>query len=106
MQRLKQWLIDGLCGWKNRPLKRYLHNSRIELIDVGARGGLEPRWESIRDYVEAFTFEPDESSCQELEKLEYIKQIFPVDLGLSEGTCSFNVCRAPSVSSLLEPDTL
>ena len=106
MQRLKQWLIGGLSGWKARPLKRYLHDSRIVLIDVGARGGLEPRWESIRDYVGAFTFEPDQSSCQELEKFEYIKQSFPVGLASSEGICSFNFCRTPGVSSLLEPDAV
>ena len=104
MKRCKQWLISRLSELKNRPLTRFLRDLRIGPIDIGATGGLEPCWHSIQDNVRAFLFEPDESSCQNLEQSEYIEQIFRVALGSSESESLFNFCRNPAASSLLEPN--
>ena len=104
MNRFKQWFIRFLSEWRTRPLKHFLHDLRIGLVDVGARGGLEPRWQLIQDNVTAFMFEPDDHAYQALEDSEYIERTFNVGLGSSESESLFNLCRDPAVSSLLEPN--
>ena len=104
MNRFKQWLTRFLSEWRTRPLKRFLHDLRIGLVDIGARGGLEPRWQFIQDNVTACMFEPDEHACQALEDSEYVERVFNVALGSSESESLFNLCRDPAVSSLLEPN--
>ncbi len=84
-------------------LNKFLGELKIGLIDVGASGGLEPRWRSIQRNIKAFLFEPDERSNQELRSSDYVEEVFPVGLGASEIKSSLNLCRKPGVSSLLTP---
>ena len=86
-----------------RTLNNFLGELRIGLVDIGASGGLEPRWHSIRRNIKAFLFEPDERSNQELKSADYVEEIFPVGLGASEMNVPLNLCRKPGVSSLLPP---
>ena len=86
-----------------RALNNFLGELGIGLVDIGASGGLEPRWRSIRRNIKAFLFEPDERSHQELRSADYVEEIFPVGLGASEINASLNSCRKPTVSSLLPP---
>ncbi len=86
-----------------RALNKFLGELKIGLIDVGASGGLEPRWCSIQRNIKAFLFEPDERSHQELRSSDYVEEVFPVGLGASEIKASLNLCRKPGVSSLLSP---
>lgn len=86
-----------------RALNCFLGELRIGLVDIGARGGLEPRWRPIRRNIKAFLFEPDERSHQELESADYVEEIFPVGLGASETNIALNLCRSPGVSSTLSP---
>ena len=37
-----------------QALRTYLDNLKIGLVDVGARGGLEPRWHPIEHNIKAF----------------------------------------------------
>ena len=67
-----------------QALNSFLGELEIGLIDIGASGGLEPRWRSIRHNIKAFLFEPDERSHQELGSADYVEEIFPVALGASE----------------------
>ncbi len=84
-------------------LNNFLGELRIGLVDIGASGGLEPRWRSIRRNIKAFLFEPDERSHQELRSADCVEEIFPMGLGGSEINASLNLCRKPGVSSLLPP---
>lgn len=86
-----------------RALSKFLGELRIGLVDIGASGGLEPRWHSIRRNIKAFLFEVDERSHQELRSADYVDEIFPVGLGVSETSASLNLCRKPGASSLLSP---
>lgn len=86
-----------------RALNNFLGELGIGLVDIGASGGLELRWRSIRRNIKAFLFEPDERSYQELGSADYIEEIFPVGLGASEINATLNLCRKPTVSSLLPP---
>ena len=61
-----------------RALNAYLNGQKIGLIDVGASGGLEPRWRRIKANIKAFLFEPDERSQKKLELADYIEKVFPI----------------------------
>ena len=86
-----------------RDLGEYLGDLRIGLVDVGARGGLEPRWRQIERNIKAFLFEPDERSRRDLVSIGYVEEIFPIGLGSIENTGTINLCQDPGVSSLLMP---
>jgi len=86
-----------------RALSAYLNGQKIGLIDVGASGGLEPRWLRIKTNIKAFLFEPDERSQRKLELADHIEKVFPIGLGSTENDGSINLCRKPGVSSLLAP---
>ena len=86
-----------------QALRKYLDGLRIGLIDVGASGGLEPRWLTIKNNIKAFLFEPDKRSQKELESADYVEKIFPIGLGATENNGTINLCRKPGVSSMLEP---
>ena len=84
-------------------LNNFLGELKVGLVDIGSSGGLEPRWRSIRRNIKAFLFEPDERSHQELGSADYVEEIFPIGLGASEINATLNLCRKPTVSSLLPP---
>lgn len=86
-----------------QALNSFLGELEIGLIDIGASGGLEPRWRSIWRNIKAFLFEPDERSHQELGSADYVEEIFPVGLGASETNATLNLCHKPTASSLLPP---
>lgn len=84
-------------------LSKFLGVDKIGLVDIGARGGLEPRWHALKGNIKAFLFEPDERSNKELALADYVEEIFPVGLGSSEGRTTLNLCRSPGASSILSP---
>jgi len=88
-----------------KNIKQLLDNEKIGLVDIGARGGLEPRWKELESNIDAYLFEPDERSRKEIKHANYIKRIFPIGLGETEGTFKLKLCRDPGVSSLISPRT-
>src|SRR3954470_10487112 len=45
---------------------KHLAEDRLRLCDVGARGGLDPRWAPFLAYIDAVGFEPDPAECERL----------------------------------------
>lgn len=80
---------------------------RIRLIDVGARGGLDQRWEPYHDLMEVIAFEPDPEECAALNSRRYPYSIrfLPVALGANDGEkATLHVCRKPGCTSLFQPN--
>ena len=80
---------------------------RIRLIDVGARNGVNERWEQYHSRIEVRAFEPDPVECDRLNRLPspYPIQYLPVALGEKDGElATLHVCRQPGCSSLLLPN--
>lgn len=50
------------------PFDTHLGADRLRLFDVGARGGLDPRWRPFHGYIEAIGFEPDPAECERLNR--------------------------------------
>jgi FkbM family methyltransferase len=80
----------------------------VRLIDVGARGGLDERWEPFHPLLEVLGFEPDGHECERLNQaassLPYRSRFLPHALGRAGGEVTFNVCRWPVASSIYEPN--
>ena len=47
-------------------LERYLGADRLRLVDVGARDGIDPRWDPFAAVIEVTAFEPDQAECERL----------------------------------------
>jgi FkbM family methyltransferase len=80
----------------------------IRLIDVGARGGIDKRWEPFYSELEVRAFEPDPEECAALgsRSSPYAVRFLPVILGARDGEpATLFVCRTPGCSSLLRPNS-
>lgn len=85
-------------------LKEILNGDRIGLVDIGASGGVEPRWASVQGLLRCYLFEPDERSYAAITNTDEIT-VFPFALGNKIEDGAFNLCRKPQVSSKLLPNT-
>jgi FkbM family methyltransferase len=82
-------------------------SDKIQLIDVGARGGIDSRWIPFYDMLEILAFEPDPEECAKLnsEQHPYSIQFLPAALGAQDGQqATLFICRQPGCSSLLRPN--
>ena len=84
-------------------LKKLPASFEIVLADVGAAGGLHPRWKAARSVVSALQFEPREGD--EVRKAGR-DLTFSIGLGPSAGTEELNVTALPNMSSTLRPNSL
>ena len=86
-----------------KNIRNFLGEHKIGLVDIGASGGLEPRWLTLGQNIKAFLFEPDKRSFENLAKHDYVEKIFNIGLGASESKETIYLCKKPQVSSLLKP---
>ncbi len=89
-------------------LASLLANRPVQVVDVGARDGVHPRWNRFRRVVEAIGFEADEQECHRLNAERGTDgtnlRFLPFALASTETVRSFNQCRAPGYSGLYEPN--
>jgi FkbM family methyltransferase len=79
----------------------------ISLIDIGAEGGLEPRWRDINEFLHYTGVEPDNRSSKVLVKSGTpfrSFRIIPFALWSTSKELQLNLCRQPSASSVFEPN--
>ena len=90
-----------------KVIKSLPGNGEVCLLDIGAAGGVEPRWRPFIQFLNYVCFEPDERSRNSLRKNDNefkAYEIFPHALAAEKQTLNFNLCRKPLVSSLYEPN--
>jgi FkbM family methyltransferase len=90
-------------------LDRHLRDDRLRLVDIGARGGIAPRWERFVSVLEVTAFEPDAGECERLNReapsLPYPIRYLPVALGReSSDAVPFHVTNWPVASSIYRPN--
>jgi hypothetical protein len=78
-----------------------LGGSRLQLFDVGARGGIETGWARYRDSIDATLAEPDPAEAARLGAAGY--RVIPSLIGGSVGRGVLNLCEKGGSSSTLEP---
>lgn len=78
----------------------------LTLLDIGAAGGIEPRWKNISKYLNYIGVEPDDRSNEGLENQQIFKSVKILNsFAWSEETkIEFNLCRKPMVSSAYLPN--
>jgi FkbM family methyltransferase len=87
--------------------RRLLTGGSIQIVDVGARGGLHARWQPFSDFVEAIGFEPDAAECQRLTAEDPVggrMRFLPYALGATRERRPFYLCRQQRCSSLYPPN--
>jgi len=78
----------------------------VVLVDVGASGGLNRRWERVRKFLRVVGFEPDGRAFAELGKKGNAGQKFiNAALHHSDGTIRLHLTRNHECSSILAPNT-
>lgn len=79
----------------------------VSLIDIGAAGGLEPRWRQVAQHTKYVGFEPDERAHKLLANQHSICKeyaIHPFAIWSSAGEIEINLARKPQVSSAFAPN--
>ncbi len=90
-------------------INHYLGNEKITLIDIGARGGIDSKWDKLSPFLNVVGFEPDKEECARINKtagtLSYSMECLPFALGENDNTeATLNVCIKPGCSSIYEPN--
>lgn len=95
--------MDIYFGPVARP---YYERGPLTLIDIGARGGLQPNWKRARRHLKLVGFEPDPAEYARLaagadpQRAVYINAA----VGREAAALELNVGREGGTSSLLEPN--
>lgn len=77
----------------------------LVLIDVGASGGIHPRWKRLLPNLKAILFEPDETAYQRLvSRSDSHVEAFQTALFEEPGEYPFHICRSRQVSSAFKPN--
>ena len=78
----------------------------LTLVDIGARGGLQPNWEPARRHLRVIGFEPDPAEHARLAAGADPRRMVYINAALHRhpAALTFNVGRAGGTSSLLEPN--
>lgn len=87
--------------------KRLLGNAPVQILDVGARGGLHARWTPFADVLDVVGFEPDPDEFQRLAagaRNGGRRRYLPYALGAAHERLNFHVCASPGCSSLYRPN--
>ena len=64
IKSLRKLFRDRLNKVDAKALEILLEKESISIIDLGAAGGIEPRWAKISAYINYFGFEPDSRTIQ------------------------------------------
>jgi len=90
-------------------INKYLSNEKITLVDIGARGGIDSKWDKLSPFLKVVGFEPEKEECQRINEssgsLSYSMECLPFALGETDNTeATLNVCIKPGCSSIYEPN--
>ena len=87
-------------------INNFLDDEGITLLDIGAAGGIEPRWEKISQQISYIGFEPDDrlQVTEPTSKFRKYKLI-PCAVGRIESEVKFYITAGPGKSSIYLPNT-
>jgi FkbM family methyltransferase len=77
----------------------------LTVIDIGARGGLHPRWSNCPVRVQGVGFDADETECARMNAVGDGVRYLPYAVGATDGgTATLHLTDSPGSSSLLQPN--
>ena len=79
--------------------------SQLVVLDVGARGGIHPRWSHVSRHITAILFDADAAACVELQHVAGSSTLV-INTALFESSAEieFHLCKNPGVSSIYRPN--
>ncbi|MBF0483604.1 MAG: FkbM family methyltransferase [Candidatus Omnitrophica bacterium] len=82
-----------------------LENNPLYVVDVGASGGIDPRWAKFTSFYKGILFEPDPREYETL-KAKSGNNLVVINSALSDSAdmVDFNLCRKQEVSSVYLPN--
>jgi len=103
MSKRQVFKMDVFIG---PAFRKYYQQFPIVVVDVGAAGGLEERWEAAEQYLSVIGFEPNNQSFAELVKSHAggNRRYFNTALHNEKANVTFYVTKAPNASSIFKPD--
>ena len=111
IRNLYRFIKGGVHQRPNHNLIRVIETlpqfSGITLVDIGAAGDVEPRWEPCKPLLHYYGFEPDHRTREKLGQnapkfLDY--KIFPVAVSGKKAPLIFNLSAKPEASSIYHPN--
>jgi FkbM family methyltransferase len=95
--------MDIYFGTRAQP---HFERSPLTLIDIGARGGLQPNWKRAQGHLRLVGFEPDPAEYARLAAAADPRRAVYINaaVGREAAELTLNVGREGGTSSLLEPN--
>jgi FkbM family methyltransferase len=90
--------------YKSGLFKQLIGGSPIVLVDVGARGGIAPKWQPLNESLQIIGFEPDAEECKKLNAAGGKCVYYPIALAGKKGVIKLNVTRNQDCASIIEPN--
>jgi len=86
-------------------MDKLLINNHIVIVDVGASGGIHPRWSKTTEFYKGILFEPDPREFDAL-KTNSDKNLIVINSALSDSNkeIEFHLCKKQEVSSVYPPN--
>jgi len=87
-----------------KSYKNLLRDEKLVLADIGAMGGIHPRFKVLGKNLKMLLFEPENENFKNLQKKYNNRALFNVALDKTKGTVLLNVTRSTGISSLYSPN--
>ena len=89
----------------------YFSENPMRIIDIGARGGVDKRWNLYWPHLEIIGFEPEPTECQRLNKIaseglgpQQCQKFYPLAIHRDRSLRPMYITKHPQCSSFLRPD--
>jgi FkbM family methyltransferase len=105
IQILRHFTSRKNSNFETKVLNSLLDKSAINLLDIGAAGGIEPRWKKITKKINYFGFEPDERVRMTNPKEKFSGyHLSSFAVGDSENPAMLNLTKDEGKSSFFFPN--
>ena len=86
-------------------MDKLLNNNHLVIVDVGASGGIDPRWSKTTEFYKGILFEPDPREFDALKK-NSSNNLIVINSALSDSNkeIEFHLCKKQEVSSVYPPN--
>jgi FkbM family methyltransferase len=105
IKMLRHFTSRKHSSFDTKALSSLLNKNAINLLDIGAAGGIEPRWKTISKKINYFGFEPDERVRVTNPKTKFSGyHLSPFAVGDSDSHAMLNVTKDNRKSSFFFPN--
>lgn len=94
-------------AWISDQLRHYYNDNPINLVDIGAAGGIAARWKRAQEVLRVISFEPEKSAYLELTKMKSANGdiCFNKALYKNNSKIKLYITRKRQCSSVYEPNS-